>query len=196
MPTYPNVHKYLSDNEIHNPKNFTTAAANSYVAKGNDGNLVWHEDYYTLPVIDLVDGSAPPPTSVDGDRYVIVSTTVGSTVNAGWDGALFNDIVQYYGTSVGTWNSVTPKEGFTVYDKDGDNTLVFNGSDWVPITGGTDDSDLVVDFGKNVLFKNDGNQSKTAQENDWKIFVNSEQNLEIAYYNGTSWVTVNQFRKG
>lgn len=188
MPTYSNVHKYLSNSEIHNPKDFGTANANSALGKGNDGNLVWREDYWTLPVIDLVDGSAPPPSSIDGDRYVIVSTTVGSSVNASWDGASFNDVVQYYGNSAtGTWSSVTPKEGYTLYDKDGDNTLVFNGSDWVPITGGTDDSDLVVDFDKDVLFKSQGNNNKTPQANDIRLRVDSNNHLIAETYSGTSW---------
>jgi len=68
-------------------------------------------------VIDLVDCTAPPPTEVLGDRYIIDNT--GGSVDAGWDGASKNDIVEFNGT---VWIPQTPEEGWVAYvdlqDKD------------------------------------------------------------------------------
>lgn len=61
--------------------------------------------------IDIVDGNLLPPTEVLGDRYVIFDDGNG-LVNASWDGASYNDIVEYNGS---TWESLSPKEGWTIY---------------------------------------------------------------------------------
>lgn len=70
-------------------------------------------------VIDLVDNTVAPPTEVDGDRYILDNT--GGGVNAGWDGASINDVVQFNGAS-GLWEATTPEEGWITYvdlqDKD------------------------------------------------------------------------------
>lgn len=61
-------------------------------------------------VINIVDNTSAPPTEVSGDRYILDNTAGG--VNAGWDGASINDIVQFNGT---TWEATTPSEGWTTY---------------------------------------------------------------------------------
>lgn len=70
-----------------------------------------------IAVIDIVDCTAVPPTEVLGDRYII-DDTVG-TVNAQWDGASKNDIVEFDGS---VWVASTPMEGWITYvdaqDKD------------------------------------------------------------------------------
>jgi len=61
-------------------------------------------------VIDYVDCTAPPPTEVLGDRYIL-DDTVGA-VNPNWDGADKLDIVEF---GVGTWAATTPEEGWECY---------------------------------------------------------------------------------
>jgi hypothetical protein len=61
-------------------------------------------------VIDIVDPTAPPPTEISGDRYVLNETA--GTVDPAWDGASQNDIVQFDGA---TWLSVTPEEGWILF---------------------------------------------------------------------------------
>lgn len=65
-------------------------------------------------VIGIVDNTAPPPTEVDGDRYIIDNT--GAT-NILWDGGGVWDIMQFNGTS-GLWEASTPEEGWTAYVDD------------------------------------------------------------------------------
>ncbi|RLB87079.1 MAG: hypothetical protein DRH26_16290, partial [Deltaproteobacteria bacterium] len=61
-------------------------------------------------VITIVDNTQAPPTEVLGDRYILDDT--GGGVNAAWDGASINDIVEFNGS---TWDATTPSEGWIAY---------------------------------------------------------------------------------
>jgi len=70
-------------------------------------------------VLAVVDASAIPPTEVDGDRYIL-GTEI--PVNAAWDSASNNQIVEYDGAS---WVGVTPSEGWVTYDDSTDSDYLF-----------------------------------------------------------------------
>jgi hypothetical protein len=62
-------------------------------------------------VINIIDCTASPPTENDGDRYILDTT---GSVNAGWDGAAQNDVVEFDSSS-GFWIANTPVEGAICY---------------------------------------------------------------------------------
>ena len=61
-------------------------------------------------VINIVDGTAAPPTEVVGDRYILDDTP--GVIHPDWDGAAQNDIVEFI---AGVWADETPEEGDTAY---------------------------------------------------------------------------------
>jgi hypothetical protein len=69
--------------------------------------------------LDLVEAFDPPPTEVLGDRYVL--NNIGP-VNAAWDGASVNDIVEFNGIE---WDAYSPEEGWLVYVDDLDADIQF-----------------------------------------------------------------------
>ena len=71
-------------------------------------------------VIDIVDPTLAPPTSNNGDRYIL--DNVVGLIHAGWGTVHKNDIVEHYGTQ---WNYYTPNEGWEVYVDFKNNTYVF-----------------------------------------------------------------------
>jgi len=88
-------------------------------------------------VIDYVDITAAPPTEVTGDRYIL-DTTAG-TIDAGWDGANRNDIVEFNGS---VWVAQTPEEGWIAFVdlQDTDYQFIDDGSpQWTPAGGSAND---------------------------------------------------------
>jgi len=81
-----------------------------------------------LPAINFVDGNAAPPTAFTDDIYVLVDLGNGA-VNAGWDGANYNDWV-INGTG-GDWYSSAPTNGAICYDKTASKNKRFNGTTWI-----------------------------------------------------------------
>jgi len=77
-------------------------------------------------VLSIVDCTASPPTENDGDRYILDTT---GSVNAGWDGASQNDVVEFDSSS-GLWIPNTPIEGAVCYvdDQNLDYQFVDDGS--------------------------------------------------------------------
>jgi hypothetical protein len=59
--------------------------------------------------LDIVDGTASPPTEVSGDRYIL--DTSGTPI-AAWDGAAENDIVEFNGS---VWVADSPEEGWIAW---------------------------------------------------------------------------------
>ncbi len=138
----PNLHKSMTDSQLHVPKGFAGALTDTHVEKSlagtSDGRDVrWYANFWNRPVLKFVDGALPPPTEADLDRYVLLQLSA-TTVDAGWDGAGFNDIVQLDATisgGLGDWESSPPLKGFGLYDCDTNTTQYFNGADWFDLTG-------------------------------------------------------------
>jgi hypothetical protein len=77
-------------------------------------------------VKSIATSTAPPPTEVNGDRYILDSS---GAPNAAWDGALQGDIVEYDGA---TWVAFTPTEGTFCEVEDEDTVYIFITS-WVKL---------------------------------------------------------------
>jgi hypothetical protein len=116
-------------------------------------------------VISIVDNTAPPPTEVIGDRYIIDDT--GAT-HANWDGANPLDIVEFNGT---IWVSETPIEGWTVYIDDIDKDAVY-------IDDGTPMWELRAPITNTSQLINDGEgSSRFIQESEVNILLTGEPTL-------------------
>lgn len=76
-----NHHSRADEDEgnMHFPKLFLSAKAGEISWKDETENLEWRQLTVFPPVIDIVDGSIPPPTENDGDVYVITVTTILDT---------------------------------------------------------------------------------------------------------------------
>lgn len=84
---------------------------------------------FLLPSIDHVDGNALPPSENTDDVYILIDQGNG-TVDPAWDGAIYNDWVQFNGIE---WESITPKQGYYNH-KNSTNTLYyFDGISWIDI---------------------------------------------------------------
>lgn len=79
-------------------------------------------------VINIVDGNAPPPTEVLGDRYIIEDQGNG-VVHVDWDSTSYNSIVEFGATE---WTEEIPIEGWVVYVDDENNDALFE-DDGVPM---------------------------------------------------------------
>lgn len=84
---------------------------------------------YQESVLAIADNTQAPPTQNEGDRYLL-DDTAGS-VNAGWDGASANDIVEYDGTE---WKRVTPTAGTKTYIEDIQRIYYFDGTNWLVVS--------------------------------------------------------------
>ena len=125
------LHKNISaEGDIHNPKWFS-GANNGDVAWRNELGVLESTDELVLPAaLDFVDGSVAPPTSNNGDIYVLSS---GASVNAGWGTVSLGDWVRYDGT---TWNVITPQKSSLCYNETTDALNSYDGSTWAAIGSG------------------------------------------------------------
>lgn len=134
MATPENLHVNIPESERHNPAGFESARQATYMRKGLDGSLIWDAEYWEQPVLGLVDMSLAPPAEADGLRYVLVNLT-GTTVNAGYDGATQNSIVEF-DLSSSVWNSVEPSINQIIFDSDTTTQYYFDGTQWTSLAGG------------------------------------------------------------
>lgn len=80
-------------------------------------------------VIDRVTAT-PPGSAVDGAAYIVAASPTGA-----WSGHA-NHLTRY-STKITAWEFFTPKPGWKAYDISADETVLFDGSDWVvDSTGG------------------------------------------------------------
>ena len=82
-------------------------------------DLVWR-----IPILAISNEG----TATANNRYIVGDTPTGI-----FSALTTNDIVEYNGS---TWESVTPVQGWAVYNKDDDSVYTFDGSDWNVLSGG------------------------------------------------------------
>lgn len=126
----PILHKNITNaTDIHNPKWLSTANNGDYAWKNEKGELESTDEIVLPAALNFVDASVAPPTSNNGDIYILAS---GGSVNAGWGSVLVGDWVRYDGA---LWNSITPQKSTLCYDKTADSLKFYNGSAWSGIGG-------------------------------------------------------------
>lgn len=87
--------------------------------------------YWQDPV--LSQAYSYPPTTNDGDRYIVDSVASGD-----WTG-LEDYIVEY---SNGVWETLAPDEGMATWVEDEDSHYLYNGSNWVKFSSVYDHNNL------------------------------------------------------
>lgn len=129
----PTLHKNITASaDIHNPKWFPDAN-NGDVAWRNEKGELESTDELVLPAaLNFVDASVAPPTTNDGDIYVLSS---GGSVDAGWGAVSLDDWVRYDLANT-TWNSITPQKSSLCYDKTTDALQFFDGTNWAAVATG------------------------------------------------------------
>jgi hypothetical protein len=123
----PLLHKNSDENNKHTPKGFTNASDMSVLLRDEKGESTYTPNQVLPAAINFVDGNAAPPTTVDGDIYVLVDEGNGA-VDSGWNDAGYDDWVRYDGT---LWYEISPSEGSICYDKTASEWKKFDGTDWV-----------------------------------------------------------------
>jgi hypothetical protein len=163
----PTLHKNITASaDIHNPKWFPDAN-NGDVAWRNEKGELESTDELVLPAaLNFVDASVAPPTTNDGDIYVLSS---GGSVNAGWGAVSLDDWVRYDLVNT-TWNSITPQKSSLCYDKTADKLFSYDGVDWLQVGGdsiytasGTVPTSVVATLTDTFTFK--GNNTSSASSN-------------------------------
>ena len=130
-----NLHKNIINSQRHDPKGFEDGNTASYPSKNFKDELEWIDIYNHIPVDDIVDGALAPPVESEGQRYIIQELTT-SVVHADWDGASFEDIVEYDQLTASVWNAVTPSRFYRADDKDSGSEYTFDGTTWNAASGG------------------------------------------------------------
>lgn len=126
----PILHKNITNaTDIHNPKWLSTANNGDYAWKNEKGELESTDEIVLPAALNFVDASVAPPTSNNGDIYILSS---GGSVNAGWGSVSVGDWVRYDGA---LWNSITPQKSTLCYDETADTLNSFDGSAWSAIGG-------------------------------------------------------------
>jgi hypothetical protein len=166
----PTLHKNITASaDIHNPKWFPDAN-NGDVAWRNEKGELESTDELVLPAaLNFVDASVAPPTTNDGDIYVLSS---GGSVNAGWGAVSLDDWVRYDLANT-TWNSITPQKSSLCYDKTTDSLQFFDGTNWAAVATGIQNLDTAT---KSALTPSTGD------------FVYDTDLDSLQRYDGAAWV--------
>lgn len=72
--------------------------------------------------VETISLSAPPPTPVDGARYIVGPSPTGAWAGHAAELAAFQD---------GAWAFLMPREGWLVWDRGADRLLAYDGSAWI-----------------------------------------------------------------
>lgn len=70
--------------------------------------------------------NAPPGSPAAGDRYITGGTPTGAWAGQTYKLAVYQD---------GVWKFFAPQTGWTAFDETGGGCVVYNGSNWIAITG-------------------------------------------------------------
>jgi hypothetical protein len=120
-----NLHVNLDEANKHTPKGFDSAVNNTFLTKDESGLSTYRERMMLDKAINFVDGTLAPPTTANGDIYVL---TGSGTVEAGWGGADFDDWVIFQN---GIAVTITPLAGYLCYDTTASQWKEYDGTDWV-----------------------------------------------------------------
>lgn len=131
-----NLHRQLTDANLHNAKGFSAGASGSYLIK-NENNIQSFERIPTLPsALNFVDGNAVPPTTANGDIYVLINEGNGP-VNVAWQQVPITSYNSWVRRSGGVYIPINPVEGQYCHNKADGKLYFFDGTDWVATGGGS-----------------------------------------------------------
>ena len=122
-----NLHRNSTEANKHTPKGFDLADNNTTLLRDERGQSRYIDNLVNERVENLVDGFNAPPTTTSGHLYVLIDNGSG-TVNTDWQGANYNDIVRIQD---GVWASITPVNGYLVFNKADEKYYKFGSTGWV-----------------------------------------------------------------
>ena len=126
-----NLHRNSTEANKHTPKGFDLADNNSTLLRDERGQSRYIDNLVNERVENLVDGNSAPPTTTSGHLYVLIDEGSG-TVNTDWNGANYDDIVRIQD---GVWASITPVNGYLVFNKTDEKYYKFGSTGWVEFGG-------------------------------------------------------------
>ena len=126
-----NLHRNSTEANKHTPKGFDLADNNSTLLRDERGQSRYIDNLVNERVENLVDGNSAPPTTTSGHLYVLIDEGSG-TVNTDWNGANYDDIVRIQD---GVWVSITPVNGYLVFNKTDEKYYKFGSTGWVEFGG-------------------------------------------------------------
>ena len=126
-----NLHRNSTEANKHTPRGFDLAVNNSRLVRDERGQSRYVDNLVQERAENLVDGNSAPPTTTEGHVYVLIDEGSGA-VNAGWQGAEYNDVVRIQG---GVWSAITPVSGYLVVNKSNNKYYKFNGTIWEEFGG-------------------------------------------------------------
>ena len=118
-------HINVLESEKHTPKGFPSSPTFGFATKDENGNSTYQEANTLPSCLAFVDGNAVPPTTNNGDIYILIDEGNGA-VNTDWNGASYNDFVRF---SSGVWVAFNPFNGVTIFNKT-DNLYYLYNSGW------------------------------------------------------------------
>lgn len=126
-----NLHVDLGELNKHDPKGFIPAVNNTFPVKDELGLSFYEERMHLPKAINFVDGTAPAPTTADGNIYVL---TGSGTEDPSWGTAVFGDWVRFINNLA---TPITPLEGYLCYDSTASAWKEFDGTVWAAhVSGG------------------------------------------------------------
>jgi len=162
------LHRLSNEFNKHTPKGFDLASNNTKLLRDERGQSRYVDNTNIGVFIDFADPTLPPPSTVNGDVYILVGT---GTVDTDWGFSAENDIVIFGADNLPV--SITPNVGYFAYNLTEDKYYKFDGAwvEFVPVSeniGNTNlsipsatnrtvtiPSDSLVDFGANARFRTD-----------------------------------------
>jgi hypothetical protein len=168
------LHRLSNEFNKHTPKGFDVAVNNTKLLRDERGQSRYVDNTNIGVFIDFADPTLPPPSTVNGDVYILIGA---GTVDTDWGFSAENDIVIFGADNLPV--SITPNVGYFAYNLAEDKYYKFDGAwgEFVPVSeniGNTNlsipsatnrmltipsDSDL--SFVNSLRLKTTGNQSLT-----------------------------------
>ena len=123
-----NFHRDLNDANKHTAKGFTSGLAGSACIRNENGAQEFEKPYGFPASINFVDGNAAPPTTVDGDIYVLEDRGNGA-LHPDWE---LVPIVTYgdWVKKSTVWLPRKPQAGTICFNKADSTNYYFDGTDW------------------------------------------------------------------
>ncbi len=133
-----NYHPQLPDSELHDAHRLIDAATDSHLEKNFNDEQEFFVNNYGRPVIDTANIANQPPTTADGDRYILTNPDSTASVHGGWSGVNENEVVEFVGTGldgldVNAWKGITPVTMHRVPATTPKVDYVYNGTEWLPV---------------------------------------------------------------
>jgi hypothetical protein len=168
------LHRLSNEFNKHTPKGFDVAVNNTKLLRDERGQSRYVDNTNIGVFIDFADPTLPPPSTVNGDVYILIGA---GTVDTDWGFSAENDIVIFGADNLPV--SITPNVGYFAYNLADDKHYKFDGAwvEFVPVSENiatnnlsipsatnrtlTIPSDSTLAFVNSLRLKTTGNQSLT-----------------------------------